>query len=636
MFSSIKWKFIVVYFLLVFIAMVIVGVFIIDRLEEQQITNITNNMEQYIVTLESSSSYIASDNWLENREEIQDYLDQWRIGSTETLYVIYDEEVPTIIASTVKRNQDVIGENALAYKYLDPQLILKAFNGEKNDIVIKELNEDKYVKHFVYPVISELGKVRGVLYMTSDLAGVYNTVDESKIIMTKATILALSITILLGFLIASSITVPIRDVTKKAELMAKGDFDQFVEVKSNDEIGQLASMFNYLTLKLKNTLHDMDLERSKLDTIFKYMAEGVIAIDKDNNIIHSNPIAMDILKLNEQKNSTFNLKNINLGNIDYDNFEDLEGNEIIGIDNEFYKVKHAPFKNDEGDTGGLIIVFQDITYEHKLDNIRKEFVANVSHELKTPITTIKSYTETLVDSELDENTKNKFLNVIDSECDRMARLVKDLLQLSNLDYNKTKWKMSKISIKDVVNDAMIKLDLTFKEKKQIVNINIEENLPTVTVDKDGIEQVILNLLSNANKYSEVNGKIDVIGYHDNENVIIKIKDDDIVGRVKTYEAIVKGDNIPEPGIPESFKVLIKELQSLALNVKLIGEDASEIELKESTDDDLTELEMIGDEYLSDEEDIPNSSIRRINGELPSGFLVEDEDEIEDDESDDDY
>ena len=88
--------------------------------------------------------------------------------------------------------------------------------------------------------------------------------------------LHLGITVLLGFLIASSITEPIRDVTKKAERMAKGDFDQFVEVKSDDEMGQLASMFNYLTLKLKDTIQEMDLEKSKLNTIFNYMADGVI------------------------------------------------------------------------------------------------------------------------------------------------------------------------------------------------------------------------------------------------------------------------------------------------------------------------------------------------------------------------
>ncbi|NLN14415.1 MAG: cell wall metabolism sensor histidine kinase WalK [Tissierellia bacterium] len=531
MFSSIKWKFVLVYFLLVFIAMVIVGVFIIDKLEDQQINSITNNMEQYIVTLVSSSSYIASDNWIEYRDEIQEYLDDWRIGSTESLYVIYDGEVPTIIASISKGSENIIGQNALSYKHLDPKLIIKAFQGDKAEDVIKELNEDRSNKHLAYPVISDNGRVRGVLYMTSDLTGVFNTVNEAKIIMTNATILALSITVLLGFLIASSITVPIRDVTSKAEKMAKGDFDQFVEVKSNDEIGQLASMFNYLTLKLKNTIYEMDLERSKLDTIFKYMAEGVIAIDKDNHLIHANLVAMDILNLREDDiNKHFELSKINLKDIDYEasnDDKDLEGNEIIEIQNEFYKVKYAPFKNDEGSIGGLIIVLQNITQEHKLDNIRKEFVANVSHELKTPITTIKSYAETLIDGDLDKEMSQNFLRVIDKECDRMARLVRDLLQLSNIDYEKAKWNFVETSLEDLVHEAKMKLDLSFKEKNQTVNIELQEDLPKISVDKDGMEQVILNLLSNANKYTDHNGRIDIFGYTEGDKVILKIKDNGI-------------------------------------------------------------------------------------------------------------
>jgi len=105
--------------------------------------------------------------------------------------------------------------------------------------------------------------------------------------------------------------------------------------------------------------------------------------------------------------------------------------------------------------------------------------------------------------------------------------------------------------------------------------------------------------------------------------LLTVKSDDIVGRVKTYEAIVKGENIPEPGIPESFKVLIKELQSLALDVKVIAEDSSEIEIQESTDDDLTDLEMIGEEYSSDsEEENANKSIKIIEGDIPEGFLEE--------------
>lgn len=533
MFSSIKWKFITVYFLLVFIAMVIVGIFIIGSLEDQQIQSVTNSMVQRIETIIGTSSVIASDDWVNNRLEIQDTIKEWSSGGTEALYVIFDKETPTIIATTLKKYDNLVGQNAFNPNIsLDPTIIIKAFEGDRGESIISESNASEEIKHkhLAYPVHSSLGKVKGVIYMTSNLEDVYKTVNDSKVILTNATFLALLITVVLGFLIASSITGPIRDVTKKAEEMAMGDFDQFVDVKSDDEIGQLASMFNYLTLKLKDTIQDMDLERSKLDTIFNYMAEGLIAVDTNCNIIHANPIAMGILGLKEKdldSDTKFDLNRINLDKIDYGNIESLEGSETLAIDSEVFKVKYAPFNNERDATGGLIIVFQDITQEHKLDNMRKEFVANVSHELKTPITTIKSYTETLMENEVEKETTQRFLSVIDSESDRMARLVKDLLQLSNIDYKKANWKKSEISIDAMIRDIIQKLDLLIKDKNQEVNINIAEELPYIVADKDGIEQVILNIISNAIKYTDSMGKIYISAYNDNKNITIKVRDSGI-------------------------------------------------------------------------------------------------------------
>ena len=232
MFSSIKWKFILVYFLLVFIAMAIVGIFIVGRLEDQQIKTTTNNMEQHIKTIiEVGSRYISMDNWGENSEGIQKTINELSIGGDETLYVIFDEDLPTIIASSSNQYESILGQNALNYNAIDPILVLKAFEGDKADNTLNVINEDTINRHLAYPVFSGLGKVKGVFYMTSDLKDVYATVNESKIILTNATLLALAITIFLGFFIASSITEPIRDVTKKAEEMSMGDFNQFVEVK---------------------------------------------------------------------------------------------------------------------------------------------------------------------------------------------------------------------------------------------------------------------------------------------------------------------------------------------------------------------------------------------------------------------
>jgi len=537
MFDSIKWRFILVYFLLVFIAMVIVGIFIIGRLETQQIENITDNMEKHIETMIGSSSYLSEDDWMGLKDEIQEALIDWRTGSNEVLYVIYNyNEVPTIIASTSKQSDRIIGQNALSSKLLDPTLIVRAYESEKKASGnVEEANEKTLANHIAYPVLTDVGKVKGLIYMTSDLKNVYATVNESKKILTNATMIALLVTVILGYLIASSITEPIRDVTKKAEEMAMGNFDQFVEIKSNDEIGQLASMFNHLTLKLKDTIQEIDLERSKLDTIFNYMAEGVLAIDTSGHIIHANPISVEILNIKEEDillydhlpKRIYPLESLNLNGIDYNDEKTLEGDETLEINQQVYKVKYAPFKNEKNNIGGLIIVFQDMTNEHKLDNMRKEFVANVSHELKTPITTIKSYTETLMENRLDEEMNNKFLTVINNECDRMTRLVKDLLQLSNLDYKKTTWKKEEVSVNELLNEILLKLEFAFKEKEHESIVDIEDNLPNIVIDKDGIEQVILNIISNAIKYTDSKGKIKVVSKRLDRFVNITINDNGI-------------------------------------------------------------------------------------------------------------
>lgn len=526
-FSSIKWKFILVYFLLVFIAMVVVGIFIVGKLETQQVSHVTKTMEKHIQNIINTSSYIGEDDWLSVKSEIQNTLDEWRLDSTEVLHVIYGEDIPTVIASSSKQYNRIIGVNALSHRNFDPTLIINAFDGEVSNGIIKDNNEGTYTNHIAYPVLSSVGKVKGVFYMTADLQNVMSTVSEAKKIIMSATLIALLITISLGFLIASSITEPIRDVTKKAEEMARGDFEQSVEVKSDDEIGQLANMFNYLTLKLKDTIEEIDMERSKLDTIFNYMAEGVVAIDSDGYIIHGNPIAMEILDItNEDREKIEKIGNIDLTKVDYNNTEDEIGDEFLALESKVYKVKYAPFKNDKENMGGIIIVFQDMTNEHKLENMRKEFVANVSHELKTPITTIKSYTETLMMDGIEKDTQLKFLSIIDDECDRMTRLVRDLLQLSNLDYKKTKWNKDFIDMNRLLSDVKLKLEPVYREKKQNLILEMDK-VSEVYGDMDGIEQVVLNIVSNAIKYTENNGLIHVKLYEEDNFVSVRVEDNGI-------------------------------------------------------------------------------------------------------------
>lgn len=167
MFKSIRWKFIIVYFLLVFIAMVIVGVFIVQRFEAQQLDNRTNTMVKQIETIISSSSYLKENNWNKVSEEIQNTLNEWRFDSADTLYIIYEEDIPKIIATSSKNLDRVLNQNALRYKYLDPTLTLKAYEGERAEGIRKDVNDETIFKHLAYPILDEVGQVKGVFYMTS-------------------------------------------------------------------------------------------------------------------------------------------------------------------------------------------------------------------------------------------------------------------------------------------------------------------------------------------------------------------------------------------------------------------------------------------------------------------------------------
>ncbi len=535
MFKSIRWKFILVYFLLVFIAMVIVMAFIIRKFEDHHLNQATRMMESRVRNLVNMSNNISkSDDWNLVKEEIQADVKRLPVSATEIIYVIDNSNIASIIASN-SSNTKIIGQSAFNLSQIQAELIIDAKkHGEKQEGYSYIDNGSSKAKHLAYPILKDNGSVKGIIYITSDMTDMYDTLEESKIILIKATALALVITVLIGFLIARSITEPINDVTKKAERMAKGDFDQVVEVKSDDEIGQLASMFNYLTLKLKSTLGEVNKEKSKLDTIITHMADGVIAVSLDGEIIHANPIALNMLKVKPEELDTvrydeiFDEKNNNITLNKIMREGKWRGSEIIEIDSNVYNAEYAPLIDGNKDIGGMIIVFQDITEQQKLENMRKEFVANVSHELKTPITTIKSYTETLMDGAIeDRDISMKFLSVVDDECNRMARIVRDLLQLSDLDYKQTKWNKKSIDINELLENIYLKIKISAKEKNQEIKLHIQENIGQIIADKDGIEQVILNIITNAIKYTPDNGSIEISAKSDNERAIITVKDNGI-------------------------------------------------------------------------------------------------------------
>lgn len=524
---SIKSRFILIYVVLVLISMFIASTFIIDRLENVQIETATTSMVKTMDTLATTTSAFFKDNNYKTLPQLDETLKDWGISSEESAYIISPEKAPKILAST-KNISPKEKEDAYSLKFIEPKLLMDASSGKTREKIVDFKNEGNVEKHIARPILSGDGDILAIIYMTRNLNSIYSVIEDSKVIITYATLISLITTSILGYFIANSITGPIRSLTKKAKALAKGNFNQSVEIKSNDEIGELGLMFNFLTKELRETIEKMDLEKSKLNTIFNYMAEGVIAIDRSNKLIHANSIAKKILNISEKDfNREINLKSINLYNIDYKNKESLKGEELTKISDTFYKIKYAPYKSDAFINSGLIIVLQDVNKEHMLDIMRKEFVANVSHELKTPITTIKSYTETLLDSELDRASEKKFLRVIDRENSRMSRIVTDLLSLSNIDYNKDQVDFTSFDTYEFIDEAIESQSLLINQKNHKIELNIAMDIKDIYADRNGADQILTNIISNACKYTEDNGKISINANNKDDFVEIKVSDNGI-------------------------------------------------------------------------------------------------------------
>ena len=273
-------------------------------------------------------------------------------------------------------------------------------------------------------------------------------------------------------------------------------------------------------------------EETEIKTRLLHMTEGIIAFDINGKIDLINPAAKMLLKISPEDYTFEDIFNkfkldINMEKLIY--LEDLTSmDQVIEVEDKTVKVLFAPFRNEENNKPeGIIAVIQDITESVKLDTMRKEFVADVSHELKTPITSIMGYTDTLLEGEYDQETQKEFLQVVSTEARRMAKLVTDLLDLSRIDSNSKKTKKVSFDLGALAKECQKKLAIEIKKKKHHVECLVTADVPPVFADKDDIQRVILNILTNSIKYTPDGGNIKIyVGFVFND-AYIKIIDNGI-------------------------------------------------------------------------------------------------------------
>lgn len=362
-------------------------------------------------------------------------------------------------------------------------------------------------------------------------------------IVLQAMAFGLLAAILLSFLLSKTITTPIENIRNRAKSVAAGDFSDRLQIQSSDEIGELTRTFNYMADRLQYTLEEAQGERDKLNTIFQHMTDGVAAFTADGKLVHLNAATERMLGIHFAEAMTFadvfaDMKQPTPGR---DGADDVVQTEIVRMGRTL-NVLFAPFGSKNDAERGIVAVVHDITEQRKLDDARREFVANVSHELRTPLTNIKSYTETLMDAvgELPPETEKRFLSVISNEGDRMTRIVKDLLTLSKLDYGRMDLKFIRFSMQDMLDGVYSAMVLDAEKNGHELSLDIRDPMPDMNGDRERLEQVVVNIISNSIKYTPTGGHICLrAARRDDRHVMLQVIDD--------------GMGIPEADVPRLFE-----------------------------------------------------------------------------------
>lgn len=508
--KSIHVKFVLIYILLILLAMQIIGLYFAQQLEETLKGNFESSIRDRMEIIEFS----VREEMIKERTEEDLTLEQ---TLRTVLYGFQSDDINeirvvntrySILASSVIENQSSVGQRSTN------DLVRRSIIGEteqEQTYVDEESEERIWVR--TQPIIAAGGEVLGTLYVVAEIENVYDQMDDINSILAVGTAISLVITAILGILVAQTISRPIADMRRQAQAMAKGNFSRKVRVYSDDEIGQLARAFNHLTNRLQESQQSTESERRKLASVLSNMTDGVLSTDRRGRIILINDPALQLLNVSRETVINRPVTSV-LGLEEEYTFEDLiDMKEALTLDFSSYeqstllRTTFSVIQKETGFVNGLIAVLHDNTEQEKIDMERREFVANVSHELRTPLTTMRSYLEALADGAWqDPNLAPNFLNVTQTETERMIRLVNDLLKLSKMDSSDTELSKEMVEFNVFFNRIIDRFEMSKSHK-----VRFERQLPKeqyfVEVDPDKLTQVIDNIISNALKYSPEGGKV---------------------------------------------------------------------------------------------------------------------------------
>ena len=492
--KSIKLKLVFVYIVLVFIVMIVSGTFMLMQVR----SNETTKARKQLISIAKQ----INDEIIRGKNSAEQFQDAFNISN------FYKYLEPQGIQGYILdiHNKTLAPADFVSMEFFDTAIV-SALSGQPGFNPNKKDNDsNNTIKEWLTYAVLAGNESQYVIYTRIDATNINETLSEITRTILFMVIIALVLAGVLGFLFSNTLTKPIIELTRAAKAMAGGDLNQNIKVYSNDEIGQLSQTITDMAKEISQYIIAADSEKNKMETVLHYMTDGVLAYDAEDTLIHANSASVELLNLGD-------LKRISAKDVmGYLGFEDGIGQKesTIATGDKFILSTAAYYLDKNGNKAGVVVVIQDVTTMTKLDNMRKEFVANVSHELRTPLTTIKTYTETLLDGALNDTfVAQDFLKVIDSEAQRMALLVTDLLELSKLDNKQLKLNLEILDLNVLISQSVTQNTILADKKNQVIRFMPYTGACFIEADSGRINQVFTNIISNAVNYSPAGSSIDI-------------------------------------------------------------------------------------------------------------------------------
>ena len=548
-FSSIRVKFVIVYVLVNIISLQLIGLFFTTQLRTTNIDTFEQNiMEQekilnYHIREEldkdKSNSLTESDNdtkSTDTKSSITKLVSEFNIQKLLLVSVI--DKDSKIVASSSKNGND----DYLSKRSFDPQVSQVLKTGESAKKIQTNPDTNRRVWLYVSPIKKD-NEVVGVVSLMADIESVYQDLVGITKIFTVGTILSILITTIIGFVASKTVTSSIEKMSAQVKTMASENYGTVVGINTNDEIGDLAKVFNQISKRIKEEQDVTETERRKLATIIESMMDGIITTDTNGKVILINTSAGDMIDApeNEILIGKDALKLLNIS--EYESIGEIieaedsllvnasEDDEGLLLRAEFSKIlkeENEDLSQVSTELEGYIIVLYDVTDQERQERERREFVSTVSHELRTPLTTMNSYIEALEEGVInDKELAPQFIDTIHKETTRMIRMVNELMQLGKMDIKEEHYDKEFIDINKLIEQISDRFELTHPEK------NFIKYIPKTPIfvegDQDKLTQVFDNIMNNAIKYSP-NGKNITVRVRQNYNhnrVSISIKDEGV-------------------------------------------------------------------------------------------------------------